>query len=145
MLVVDAQGTPIGFQLESAQKHELTLAESTLRTIRVRRARGGHARCRPKKLIADRAYDSIALRRALKRRNIQVCVPPIRRAHRRSKPGGRIKDRTAEYRCRWIIERTFAWLGNYRRLLVRWERQIDVYQGFFTLALVLICLRRVLQ
>jgi hypothetical protein len=33
-------------------------------------------------------------------------------------------------------------LGNFRRLLVRWERLFIVYRGFFTLAVLLVCLRR---
>jgi hypothetical protein len=42
-------------------------------------------------------------------------------------------------------ERSFAWLGNFRRLLIRWEHLSSVYQGFFTVAVLLICLRRVCQ
>jgi hypothetical protein len=34
-------------------------------------------------------------------------------------------------------------LGNYRRLLIRWERHFGVYRGFFTVAVLLVCLRRV--
>jgi transposase len=45
------------------------------------------------------------------------------------------------YRKRWKVERTFAWLQNFRRLLVRQDRFISVYQGFFHLACALICLR----
>jgi len=43
------------------------------------------------------------------------------------------------------VERTFAWLGNYRRLLVRWERLLTVYQGFFSFALMLIVINRLLK
>ena len=46
------------------------------------------------------------------------------------------------YRKRWKIERTFAWLGNYRRLVVRYERLIDMYRGFFHLACIMIVLNR---
>jgi transposase len=44
------------------------------------------------------------------------------------------------YRKRWKVERTFAWLQNFRRLLVRQDRFISVHQGFFHLACALICL-----
>jgi hypothetical protein len=40
------------------------------------------------------------------------------------------------------VERTFAWLGNYRRLLIRWERLFTVYRAWFAVALFRICLRR---
>jgi transposase len=36
------------------------------------------------------------------------------------------------------IERTFAWLGHFRRLVVRYERLITVYAGFFHLACALL-------
>jgi putative transposase len=43
---------------------------------------------------------------------------------------------------RRVVERTFAWLGNYRRLLVRGERPMRVYCSFFECALLLVCLKR---
>jgi putative transposase len=39
---------------------------------------------------------------------------------------------------RWIVERTFAWVGNFRRLVVRYERLITPYAGFFHLACALL-------
>ena len=46
---------------------------------------------------------------------------------------------------RWIIERTFAWLGNYRRLTVRWDRSLTIYNAFFQIACFMIVIRRVLK
>ncbi len=42
------------------------------------------------------------------------------------------------------MERTFAWLGNYRRLLIRWERHLSVYRGLFAFVLMLVCINRLL-
>jgi transposase len=42
---------------------------------------------------------------------------------------------------RWKVERTFAWLQNFRRLLVRQDRMISVYEGFFHLDCAPIYLR----
>ena len=52
---------------------------------------------------------------------------------------------TLDERGRLEWERAFAWLGNFRRLLVRHERVLAVYHGFFILACVLIVLNRLLQ
>jgi hypothetical protein len=41
-----------------------------------------------------------------------------------------------------FVERTFAWLGNFRRLVVHWERHITLYSVFFHLACLLITLRQ---
>jgi hypothetical protein len=51
--------------------------------------------------------------------------------------------RKDEYRQRFTVERSFAWLGNFRRLLIRWEHLFTVYRSFFTVAVLLLCLRRV--
>jgi len=40
-----------------------------------------------------------------------------------------------------VVERTFAWLHNHRRLSIRWERDPVVHMAFLTLACALICRR----
>ena len=40
---------------------------------------------------------------------------------------------------RWVVERTLAWLGQYRRLAVRYERRADIHHAFVSLACSLIC------
>ena len=148
MLVVDANGTPLGFRLETAQKNEVELAQPTLETVCVPKPRGrsGRPRTRPGQLVADRGYHSDALRKYLRRRGIACCIPPLRRpAHWRPRRGRPVVARREDYARRWVVERTFAWLGNQRRLLVRHERLLATYHGFFALALTMICLSRVLE
>jgi len=45
-------------------------------------------------------------------------------------------------RCRWVVERTFAWLHHFKRLLVRYERRLDIHHALLALACCLACLRR---
>jgi transposase len=142
MLVVDGNGLPLGIHLASANTAEVKLAEKTLDTIGVSRPRG-RPKQRPEKLVADRGYDSSVFRRALRRRGIRMCIPPKRRPTTwRAKRGRPIVARKEDYRFRYTVERSFAWLGNFRRLLIRWEHLSTIYQGFFTVAAMLICLRR---
>jgi transposase len=42
---------------------------------------------------------------------------------------------------RWVVERTFAWLHQFRRLRVRWERRPELHEAFMHLACALICQR----
>jgi transposase len=44
-------------------------------------------------------------------------------------------------RRRWKVERLFAWLQNYRRIVVRYERQVENFLGMLHLACCLILLR----
>jgi len=142
MLVVDGHGLPLGFHLDSANVAEVKLAEQTLDTIRVARPRG-RPKCRPDKLVADRGYDSSAFRAVLRRRGMRMCIPPKRRpAKWRAKRGRPVVARKEEYRRRFTAERSFAWLGNFRRLLIRWECMYTIYHSYFTLGVLMVCLRR---
>ena len=142
MLVVDGHGLPLGFHLDAANRAEVRLAEQTLDTIKVARPHG-RPKQRPQKLVADRGYDSSAFRQALRRRGIRMCIPPKRRpATWKAKRGRPVVARKDDYRLRFTVERSFAWLGNFRRLLIRWEHLFGVYRSFFTVSVLLICLRR---
>jgi transposase len=138
MVVVDGQGIPLGVQLESASPGEVTLAESTLRQILVPRAGGGRPKTRPLRVIADKGYDSDPLRWRLLQRGIVLSCP-----HRRGRTKPSLNDgrELRRYRKRWKVERTFAWLGNFRRLLVRHDHHILSYQAFFHVACRAITLR----
>ena len=45
------------------------------------------------------------------------------------------------YKRRWKIERLFAWLGNFRRLVVRYARRMENYLGLVRLGCIVILLR----
>ena len=45
----------------------------------------------------------------------------------------------AVQRRRWVVERTFAWLNQFRRLRVRYERRADMHLAFLTVGCILIC------
>jgi transposase len=143
MLAVDGNGLPLGFHLDSASRAEVRLAQQTLDTIRVARLHG-RPKQRPEKLVADRGYDSTVFRQALRRRGIRMCIPPKRRpATWKAKRGRPVVARTDDYQQRYKVERSFAWLGNFRRLLIRWEHLFSVYRAWFTFAMLLLCVRRV--
>jgi transposase len=143
MVVVDGRGVPLGNSLHSASPGEVTLAETTLATIRVgRRHHAGRPRQKPVRVIADKAYDSDPLRKRLWQRGIELIVP-----HRCNRKKSATQDGRAlrRYRRRWIVERTNAWLGNFRRLVVRYDRSLTIYGAFFHIACFMIVLRRVVQ
>jgi transposase len=140
MLVVDHQGVPIGGLVASAQPAEVQLAEATLATVKVPRAKG-RPRTRPKEVVADKGYDSGRLRRRLWRRGIKPCIPE--RRGKRPVPGR--KADLSGYRHRWKVERTYPWLGHYRRLVVRYEWLSHIYLAFVLLAFTLITLKALLK
>jgi IS5 family transposase len=42
-------------------------------------------------------------------------------------------------RQRWVVERTLAWLRQFKHLRIRWERRADVHEAVLKLACCLIC------
>jgi transposase len=46
-------------------------------------------------------------------------------------------------RVRWVVERTFAWLHNFSRLRIRWERDAGLHYAFLRLGCSLICWRHI--
>lgn len=127
MVLADRQGIPLGVSVHSATPAEIRLAPETLRSRVVRSL--------PERLIADKGYDSDPFRSWLAGRKIELIAP-----HRK----GRVKPNTQDgrklrrYQRRWKIERTHAWLGNYRRLLIRWERNMVMYRAFVHVACAII-------
>ena len=143
MVVVDGRGLPLGNYLHSASPAEVKLAETTLAAIRVgRRHHAGRPRQKPVRVIADKAYDSDPLRKRLQQRGIELICPHKKNRVRPATQDGRALRR---YRRRWIVERTNAWLGNFRRLVVRYDRSLTIYGAFFHIACFMIVLRRVVQ
>jgi len=130
MAIGDAHGLPIAIHTETAAPAEVKLVEATLSKLLVPE--------RPLRIIADKAYDSDPLREQLLEEEI-LLVAPHRRG--RTKPSFNDGRWLRRYRKRWKIERLFAWLHNFRRLVVRWEYHAENYLAFLQLGCAIILLR----
>ena len=129
MAVADRHGLSVSICVESATPHEVKLATSTVVQMLVPDA--------PQNLIGDNAYDSDKLDAELGYHGIEVIAP--HRSNRRVKTQD--ERRLRRYRRRWKIERLFAWLQNFRRIVVRYERHAENFLGMLHLACCLILLR----
>jgi transposase len=130
MAIVDGNGLPLGITIHSASPAECTLVEETLREI--------PSRWRPSRLIGDKAYDSDKLDRDLLDRHGIELIAPNRVNRKKMTQDLRPLRR---YVRRWKVERFFAWLNNFRRLVTRYERRAQNYLGFLELACVVILTR----
>jgi transposase len=81
-------------------------------------------------VLGDRGYDAQSIRQGLRVRGI---VPLL--AMRNTAHGSGLG------RWRWVVERTFAWLNQFRRLRVRYEKRADIHEAFLALGCILICWR----
>jgi len=92
----------------------------------------------PAKLIGDKAYDSDPLDQKLATEYGIEMIAPNRRKRRRKTQDGRPLRR---YRRRWKVERLFAWMHTFRRLVTRWEYHVENFLGFVQLACLHMMLR----
>ena len=141
VVLVDGQGIPLGSHTDSASPAEIRLLDKVLGDLRVPKGGPGRPRTRPKRLIVEKAYDSDAARKKLRKRGINL-LAPHRKNHRNvNRQDDRLWDR---YKRRYIVERTFSWITAFRRLVVRYENHIGMFVAFFQMACALITLRKCL-
>jgi len=130
MAIADATGLPIAVGIASASPHETKLVEETLDNAFV--ADVIH------RLIGDKAYDSNPLdERLRKERGIELIAPNLSNRKRKTQDGRPLR----RYRRRWKVERLFAWLHNFRRLVIRYDRHAENFLGFVHLGCICILFR----
>ena len=130
MGIADGHGLPIALRTESASPAEVKLVEKTMEERIVPDV--------PERLIGDKAYDSDRLDREMMQNYGTEVIAPNRTNRSVQTQDGRPLRR---YVRRWKIERLFAWLFNFRRLVVRYEYHAENFQGFLHLGAAVILLR----
>jgi transposase len=75
---------------------------------------------------------------ALSKIGVELIAPHKKNRVKKKTQDGR---KLRRYRRRWTVERFFAWLQNYRRLVARYERKLENFLGMVRLGCILILLR----
>jgi transposase len=130
-LVCEGGGLPLTAAVTAANVADVTMLQAMVDDIPPVRTPSGRRRTRPRKLDADKGYDSAGNRAWLRRRGITA------RIARRG-----IESSTRLGRHRWKVERALSWLSCYRRLAVRWDRGSERFFAFVLLACALTCFKR---
>ena len=131
MVLADGNGILLASDVEAANHAEVNLIEPLIDAAVTDSV--------PPRLVYDKAADSDPLRERLAERGIDL-VCPHRKGHvRKATQDGR---KLRRYRKRWKIERTIAWLHDFRRVVNRYEVYANLYNGFVKIACLMICLRR---
>jgi transposase len=131
MAVADRHGLPVAIHVASASPHEVTLVPDTIE--------GRFVADTPDRLIGDKAYDSDKLDTQLAQQGIAMIAPHRAKRVRPVTQDGRPLRR---YKRRWKVERLFAWLQNFRRILSRHEYHAANFLGFVQLGCLAILMRR---
>jgi len=116
--------------LTGANANDVTQLIPLVEAIPPVRGKRGRPRRRPRRVQGDRGYDSDPHRRQLRARHIQPVI-----ARRNTEHGSGLGVH------RWVVERTIAWLHQFRRLRIRFERKDEIHEAFLSIGCSLICLR----
>ncbi len=132
MGIADSHGLPVAIGTESAAPAEVTLVQRTVEERFVAEP--------PERLIGDKAYDSDKLDAQM----IQEFGTEVISPHRHDRRSERVTQNARplrRYRRRWKVEHMWAWMFNFRRLVVRWEYHAEKFLGFVQLACAIILSR----
>ena len=122
--LVDANGNPIALKLTEGQAHDGKSASDLLKRLGAGQT-----------LLADRAYDSDALRESLAQRGAWANIKPM---------PGRVNIPAFSaflYRYRNLVERFFNKLKHYRAIATRFEKHDANYLALVKLAAAKIWMR----
>lgn len=134
MVLVDARGLPVAVETMSASPHESTLVQKLFEFMLTEET--------PERVIGDKAYDSDRLAGELADGGIELIAP--HRSNRRPDTVTQDGRPLRRYARRWKVERTIAWIQNFRRLCIRYEKSTMMFQGFLHLGCTILLLKQVL-
>lgn len=129
MAIAAVTSLPLAITVDSASPHETKLVEETLA--------GSFFDELPARLIGDRAYDSDLLDKRLQRDYGIDLIAPNRKSRTRTQDRRKLR----RYKRRWSVERLFAWLQWFRRLVTRYEYHVENFLGMVHLGCMRIMLR----
>lgn len=144
---VDGRGRPLAVVVTGGQRHDGVILPQVLADIRVPRAGGGRPRTCPDAVLADRAYGSKANRDYLRSRGVRAVIPEkkdqIATRKKRGSKGGRPPAFDAgSYRNRNVVERSFAYVKQWRGLATRYDKLAITYRAAVVISAILTWLRR---
>ena len=126
--MVDGKGTPLSLRITGANRNESLEAMNLVDDIPPIRGRRGPPRRRPKALYGDRQYGTPRNQQGLRERGIEDHL-----ARQRTPHGSGLG------KVRWVVESTLSWVGQARRLKIRYDKLPAMHRAFHFLQLARIC------
>ena len=112
----------MGLVLDGANRHDMKLTESTLRSLppAAEAARDAHrAAGQDQHLCLDAGYDYAQVREVVAELGYTAHIRPRGEETRAKKAGQKAR--------RWVVERTHSWLNRFRHLPMRWAKKPENY------------------
>lgn len=131
-LLTDIKGLPVDVEIDKGNIHDKTFLYKHIKNTRGKRK---------KILNLDKVYVSKDLRRQMRRSGTYVNMETRKNDYIRKK-GPKFKLKKDKYKLRFLVERAFAWIENFKRCKYRIDFTISSFRAWVYLALIIILIRQ---
>jgi putative transposase len=125
-VLTDGGGVPIGLAVDGANRHDVKRARATIASLSI--ARPEPTPARPQGMCLDQGDDVDEVRHLLAAFGFTA---PIRARGEEAKA---LKQERGFKARRWVVERTHRGMNRFRRVLIRWDKNVCNYLGFLHMA-----------
>ncbi len=149
-VLVDRAGIPLAVSVAPGNYHDGALGYLTLANIYkpppiLRGILPDAAKAAEPTLLADKGYDSQRFRQFASYQGFRPLIP-TRSCIPTEQAGGELyAEDAALRRKRYVVERTLGWLKGFRRLRYRVDRSAASFHAFVYLAVLVLCVRRLIN
>jgi putative transposase len=133
-VLTEGHGVPIAVEIEGANRHDMILTRPTLSGIVVDRPEPTEAK--PQGMCLDKGYDYQEVRDILHDFGFTAHIRP------RGEEARAIKREAGFKARRWVVERTFSWLGQNRRLSKDYEQHCESEEAWIYIAMTRLMAKR---
>lgn len=133
-LLTDGGGVPVGLAVEGANRNDFKMARETIESIPVERPKP--AADHPQGMCLDKGYDYDEVRELLAEFGFTAHI------RARGEEAKALKQEAGFKARRWVVERTHSWMNRFRRVLIRWDKNVRTYLAFLHLACAYITFRQ---
>src|SRR5215216_275219 len=147
--LVDRAGTPLALSVAPGNYHDGPLGVLTLANVFkplpiLRDILPDLAKTSEPTLLADKGYDSLRFRQFVQDYGFRPLIPTRRCIPVEQATGELYAEDASLQRKRYVVERTLGWLKSFRRLRYRVDRTATSFQAFVYLAVLVLCMRRLI-
>ena len=126
---MDRKSRPKSLEAYSAAPAEILLLPTTLERKFIR--------AKIRRVVGDCGYESDGMDKELRKKGIELIAPHAKNRVNITQDGRALRHK----KHRWVVERFFAWLGNFRKCNTRYEYYLENFIAFLHLAAIIMYLR----
>lgn len=138
--ITDGDGIPLSVVFAQGNRHDIVLAQPTLLALQL-----ASSHLELASLLADKGYDSKSFRQFVLKQQLVPFIPQRKNGKVRKKYQLLYLKNTPLHKKRYVVEQANSWLKSFRKIRHRFDYTLLSFESFVYLAILVICVRRLLE